>query len=134
MARDLVVFFKRPGGQSQFSTVLSGQIADADGALGPLLAWIADNLRADLRAETLTKRTNMSLRTFSRSFVARTGMTPAKAVELMRIQAAREAIEQSHTQLGVIATRCGFGDEQRMRRAFMRHLNASPADIRARFL
>ena len=133
VARDLVVFFKRPGGQSQFSTVLSGQIADADGTLGPLLAWIADNLNADLRAETLAERANMSLRNFARSFTARTGMTPAKAVELIRIQAAREAIEQSETRLGVIAARCGFGDEQRMRRAFMRHLNANPADIRARF-
>ncbi len=133
VARDLVVFFKRPGGQSQFSTVLSGQIADADGTLGPLLAWIADNLKADLRAETLAERANMSLRNFSRSFVARTGMTPAKAVELIRIQAAREAIEQSHTRLGVIPARCGFVDEQRMCRAFKRHFNASPADIRARF-
>jgi transcriptional regulator GlxA family with amidase domain len=133
VARDLVVFFKRPGGQSQFSSVLSGQIADADGTLGPLLAWIADNLNADLRAETLAEKANMGLRTFARSFVARTGMTPAKAVELIRMQAAREAIEQSDTRLGVIAARCGFGDEQRMRRAFMRQLNASPADIRARF-
>jgi transcriptional regulator GlxA family with amidase domain len=103
-ARDLVVFLKRPGGQSQFSTVLSGQIADADGTLGPLLAWIANNLKADLRAGALAERANMSLRTFARSFVARTGMTPAKAVELIRIQAAREAIEQSRTRLSSIAT------------------------------
>jgi transcriptional regulator GlxA family with amidase domain len=97
------------------------------------LAWIADNLNADLRAETLAEKANMGLRTFARSFVARTGMTPAKAVELIRMQAAREAVKQSDTQLGVIAARCGFGDERRMRRAFMRHLNASLADIRARF-
>jgi transcriptional regulator GlxA family with amidase domain len=133
VARELVVFLKRPGGQSQFSTVLSGQIADADGTLGPVLAWIANNLKADLRADTLADKANMSVRTFARSFVARTGMTPAKAVELIRIQAARDAIEQSRTPLGVIAVRCGFGDEQRMRRAFMRQLKASPADIRARF-
>jgi transcriptional regulator GlxA family with amidase domain len=132
-ARDLVVFLKRPGGQSQFSTVLSGQIADADGPLGPLLAWITNNLKADLRAGALAERANMSLRTFARSFVARTGMTPAKAVELIRIQAARDAIEQSRTRLSVIAARTGFADEQRMRRAFMRVLKTTPTDIRARF-
>lgn len=74
----------------------------------------------------------MSLRTFARTFVARTGPTPAKAVEMVRIQAAREAIEQSDTPLGVIAARCSFGDEQRMRRAFLRQFNSTPAAIRAR--
>lgn len=133
VARELVVFLKRPGGQSQFSAVLSGQISDADGPLGPLFAWIADHLDADLRAEVLAEKAGMSLRTFARTFVTRTGLTPAKAVEMVRIQAAREAIEQSDTPLGVIAARCGFGDEQRMRRAFLRQFNATPADIRARF-
>jgi transcriptional regulator GlxA family with amidase domain len=133
VARELVVFLKRPGGQSQFSTVLSGQISDADGPLGPLFAWIADHLDADLRAEVLADRAGMSLRTFARTFVARTGLTPAKAVEMIRLEAARDAIEQSDTPLGVIAARCGFGDEQRMRRAFMRQFNATPAGIRARF-
>jgi transcriptional regulator GlxA family with amidase domain len=133
VARELVVFLKRPGGQSQFSTVLSGQISDADGPLGPLFAWIADHLDADLRAEVLAEKAGMSLRTFARTFVTRTGLTPAKAVEMVRIQAAREAIEQSDTPLGVIAARCGFSGEQRMRRAFLRQFNATPADIRARF-
>jgi transcriptional regulator GlxA family with amidase domain len=133
VARELVVFLKRPGGQSQFSTVLSGQISDADGPLGPLFAWIADHLDADLRTEVLAERAGMSLRTFARTFVTRTGLTPAKAVEMVRLQAAREAIEQSDTPLGVIAARCGFGDEQRMRRAFLRQFNSTPADIRARF-
>jgi transcriptional regulator GlxA family with amidase domain len=133
VARELVVFLKRPGGQSQFSTVLSGQISDADGPLGPLFAWIADHLDADLRAEVLAEKAGMSLRTFARTFVTRTGLTPAKAVEMARVQAAREAIEQSDTPLGVIAARCGFGDEQRMRRAFLRQFNSTPADIRSRF-
>jgi transcriptional regulator GlxA family with amidase domain len=132
VARELVVFLKRPGGQSQFSTVLSGQISGADGPLGPLFAWIADHLDADLRADALAEKVNMSPRTFARTFVARTGLTPAKAIELIRVQSAREAIEQSNTPLGVIAARCGFGDEQRMRRAFLRQLNATPADIRSR--
>jgi len=133
VARELVVFLKRPGGQSQFSTVLYGQISDADGPLGRLFVWIADHLDADLRAEVLAEKAGMSLRTFARTFVTRTGLTPAKAVEMVRVQAAREAIERSDTQLSVIAARCGFGDEQRMRRAFLRQFNSTPADIRARF-
>jgi transcriptional regulator GlxA family with amidase domain len=132
-ARMLVVFLKRPGGQSQFSTLLSGQIADAGGPLQKLLAWIADNLGADLRAEVLADRAGMSLRTFARSCVSQTGMTPAKLVETLRVQAAREAIEKSGTPLESIAVRFGFGDEQRMRRAFVRLLNVTPSDIRARF-
>jgi transcriptional regulator GlxA family with amidase domain len=133
VARELVVFLKRPGGQSQFSTVLSGQISDADGPLDRLFAWMADHLDADLRAAVLAEKAGMSLRTFARTFVTRTGLTPAEAVEMVRVQAAREAIEQSDTPLGVIAARCGFGDEQRMRRAFLRQFNSTPADIRDRF-
>jgi transcriptional regulator GlxA family with amidase domain len=132
-ARELVVFFKRPGGQSQFSTLLSGQIADAKGPLKDLLAWIADNLRADLRAETLADRAGMSLRTFARSCVEHTGMTPGKLVESLRVETARDAIEKSDTPLDSIAARYGFGDEQRMRRAFVRQVRATPSDIRTRF-
>jgi transcriptional regulator GlxA family with amidase domain len=94
-----------------------------------LFAWVADHLDAEVLAESV----GMSLRTFTLTFVARTGLTPAKAVEMVRIQAAREAIEQSDTPLGVIAARCGIGDEQRMRRAFMRQFNSTPAAIRSRF-
>ncbi len=132
-ARELVVFLKRSGGQSQFSTVLSGQMSDANGRLGPLFEWMANNLAADMRAETLAERVGMSPRSFARTFISRTGVTPARAVEMMRIQAARDAIETTETQLGAIARRTGFGDEQRMRRAFMRQFNATPAEIRTRF-
>lgn len=132
-ARELVVYLKRSGGQSQFSTVLSGQMADADGRLGPLLEWITDNLAEDLRADVLAERVGMSPRSFARAFRARTGMTPAKAVEMIRLQTARDAIETGTTPLGVIAQRHGFGDEQRMRRAFLRQFNATPKDLRAHF-
>jgi len=133
VARELVVFLKRPGGQSQFSTVLSSQIADAGGPLESLFAWIANNLGADLRAEVLAERISMSPRTFARTCVSRIGLPPAKAVEIMRVQAARESIEQSDTSLSAIATRYGFGDEQRMRRAFLRQAHITPSEIRARF-
>ena len=105
--------------------MLSGQISDAAGPLSSLFAWVADHLDAEVLAESV----GMSLRTFTLTFVARTGLTPAKAVEMVRIQAAREAIEQSDTPLGVIVARCGFGDERRMRRAFLRQFNSTPAAI-----
>jgi transcriptional regulator GlxA family with amidase domain len=111
VARELVVFLKRPGGQSQFSNVLSAQMADAGGPFEALLAWIPEHLDADFRIEALAEKAGMSPRTFARSFVARIGKTPAQAVELIRIQAAKDAIEQSGTPLGVIAARCGFGNE-----------------------
>lgn len=133
VARELVVFLKRPGGQSQFSTVLSGQIADAGGPFEALFAWVADNLGEDLRTEVLAEKAHMSLRTFSRACLSRIGTSPAKAVEMMRVQAARGAIEQSDSPLGTIATRYGFGDEQRMRRAFQRQAHITPSQIRARF-
>ena len=127
------MFLKRPGDQSKFSNVLSAQMADAGGRFEALLAWIPENLDADLRIEALAEKAGMSPRTFARSFAARIGKTPAQAVELIRIQAARDAIEQSGTPLGVIAARCGFGNEQRMRRAFARKFNVTPAELRARF-
>ncbi|WP_336596768.1 GlxA family transcriptional regulator [Paraburkholderia bengalensis] len=133
VARELVVFLKRPGGQSQFSSVLSSQIADAGGPLESLFAWVADNLGGDLRAEILAEKAHMSPRTFARACIARIGTTPAKAVEMMRVHAARESIEQTDTPLSTIASRYGFGDEQRMRRAFQRLAHITPSQIRARF-
>jgi transcriptional regulator GlxA family with amidase domain len=132
VAREMVVFLRRHGGQSQFSTLLEGQIADAEGPLEKLLAWIADNLSADLRPGMLANRVNMSLRTFARNCVIYTGMTPSKLIETLRVQAARESVETSDVSFESIALRYGFGDVQRMRRAFRRQLRATPAQIRLR--
>ncbi len=130
-ARMLVVFFKRPGGQSQISSILSTQISDAKGPMQRLIAWIVANLGADLRAEILADRAAMSIRTLTRTCVAHTRMTPAKLVESLRVGAAREAIEKSQTPFASIAVRFGFGDEQRMRRAFIRQVRATPSEVRA---
>ena len=132
-ARELVVFFKRPGGQSQFSTLLLGQIAGAGGRIQTLLAWMADNVGSDLRPQILADRAGMSLRTFARTCVAHTGMTPAKLIERLRVQAAREAVEQGDVSFETLAVRYGFGDEQRMRRAFIRQVRATPTEMRSRF-
>jgi transcriptional regulator GlxA family with amidase domain len=136
-ARQLVVFMQRPGGQAQFSSLLRTQAQNAERdeeiKLGEIENWIAEHLDDDLSVERLAERYRMSVRTFARHFVRRTGMSPAKAVEMMRIEAARRQLEETAHAVKRVAADCGFGDEERMRRAFRRHLAVSPSDYRARF-
>ncbi len=132
VAKRLVVFLKRAGGQTQFSVPLALQEAD-DGGFEVLHRWMEDHLGADLRVETLAQRVGMSPRTFARIYAARTGRTPAKVVEEMRLEAARRALEETRQSIKEIAKRCGFLDEERMRRAFRRRLGVSPHDYRAKF-
>ena len=132
VARHLAVFLKRSGGQSQFSAMLESQ-AQGDGAFAALDAWMAEHLAEDLRVETLAERAHMSPRNFARLYRKRTGMTPAKAVERLRVEAARRALEESDASIERIARRCGFGDEERLRRSFLRCLGVPPRHYRARF-
>lgn len=134
VAQRLVVFLKRPGGQSQFSAVLAAQASDAEGRFSALHAWIIENIADDLRVETLAAKAGMTPRTFARTYASRTGMTPAHAVEAFRVEAARRLLEGR--QIGrvvAVAKRTGFGDDERMRRAFLRHLGISPTEYRSRF-
>jgi transcriptional regulator GlxA family with amidase domain len=131
VARRLVVFLKRPGGQSQFSALLEAQTAD-DG-FAALHEWMAANLAGDLSVERLADQAAMSPRNFARVYAAKFGTTPAKAVEAMRVEAARRALEDSDRQIDEVARRCGFGDEETMRRAFQRRLGVNPRDYRRRF-
>lgn len=134
VAQRLVVFLKRPGGQAQFSQTLAAQAADRRGDFEALHAWIAENLTADLRVEHLAERSGMSPRSFARAYAARTGTTPARAVEALRTEAARRLLaEEPALAIARVATRCGFGDEERMRRAFLRGLGVAPADYRRHF-
>lgn len=133
VARGLVLYLRRPGGQSQFSDPLAAQSADRVGTFNDLHAWISDNLDADLRVEKLAGRAGMSPRTFARLYVERVGRTPARAVELLRLERARSLLEISDMPLGQIVRQCGFGDEQRMRRAFLRHLDTTPNSYRLCF-
>ena len=134
IARRLVVFLKRPGGQSQFSTVLAAQASDVEGRFSALHAWIIENIAGDLKVETLAEKAGMSLRTFARAYATRTGMTPANGVEALRVETARLLLESSEIAGMVeVAQRAGFGDDERMRRAFMRHLGVSPSEYRSRF-
>jgi transcriptional regulator GlxA family with amidase domain len=134
IARRLVVFLKRPGGQSQFSTVLAAQASDVEGRFSALHAWIIENIASDLRVETLAAKAGMTPRTFARTYVNRTGMTPAMGVEALRVETARLLLESRQVGNVVeVAQRAGFGDDERMRRAFLRHLGVSPSEYRRRF-
>ncbi len=133
LARELVSYLVRPGGQSQFSRTLDRQILDEAGRFDGLHEWIADNINKDLRVDVLAEKANMSPRNFARLYTHHTGQTPAKAVEDMRIDAARRSLEQSELSVSEIAQQCGFGDDERMRRSFIRSLHVSPRDYRRRF-
>ncbi|UQA63943.1 GlxA family transcriptional regulator [Polyangium aurulentum] len=133
VARELVVFLKRPGGQSQYSEVLQSQTQDS-GSFDELHQWISDHLsREDMTVELLAERAGMSPRNFARVYKQKTGRTPAKAVEVFRLEAARRLLEASELNVDQIARQCGFGDEERMRVTFQRRLAVSPTEYRRRF-
>ena len=132
VARVLVMFLKRPGGQSQFSFFLTTE-ARGRMDLRRLQAWIAEHPAEDLQVEALAERMAMSPRNFARVFVNETGMTPAKFVEAARINAARRQLEDTRWPIDRVAERSGFGNPERMRRAFLRELGVNPHDYRARF-
>jgi transcriptional regulator GlxA family with amidase domain len=132
-ARRLVVFMKRPGGQSQYSAALAAQ-ASANGPFEALHSWMAAHLRDDLSVERLAERTRMSPRTFARRYVDEVGRTPAKTVAALRLEAASRELAESRRPLKRIALDCGFGSEQNLRRAFLRRFGVLPLDYRERFM
>lgn len=127
-AQELVVYHRRPGGQSQFSALLD--IERTEGRFTHLLGWARERLEEELTVEALAARANMSPRNFARAFTAETGVTPAKAVERMRLEAARERVEHSAEPVEGIARAVGFGDPERMRRAFVRAFGQPPQALR----
>jgi transcriptional regulator GlxA family with amidase domain len=131
VARDLVVFLKRPGGQAQFSVVL--KLQDRDHVFDRLHSWMADHLADDLSVASLAARADMSERTFVRRYRPAVGVTPARAVEMLRVEAARRLLVSSNLPIKRIAQRCGFGSEETMRRSFARDVGVSPRDYRERF-
>jgi len=133
VAQALVVFFKRPGGQSQFSDILNIQAAETEGLFADLHAWIAGHLQSDLSVPKLAERLAMSPRSFSRKYKEKTGITPAKTVEMIRVDAAKRALARRDLPLAKIAFNTGFLDEQRLRRAFQRHVGISPMAYRETF-
>ena len=133
VARTLVVYLKRAGGQSQYSAILAGQIQSDDDVFGHLEIWIAEHLTSDLSVPTLARRVHMSPRHFARLYVSRRGRTPAKAVEAIRLDAARRLLESADARVKSVAQQCGFHNEEQMRGTFMRGLGISPREYRERF-
>lgn len=131
-ARDLVVFLKRPGGQSQFSNALAAQQA-ARHDLRELQAWIAGQLDEDLTVPALAERVLMSERSFARVFQRETGQTPGAYVEALRVERARDLLEDGAQSLEAVAQAVGFGSAEVLRRAFHRHLGIPPSAYRDRF-
>jgi transcriptional regulator GlxA family with amidase domain len=127
VAREMVVYAKRPGGQAQHSALLD-LAADSDRFV-KLNAWMREHLGENLSVERLAREAAMSTRNFARAYAAETGVTPARAVERLRADAARAALERG-AQIQEIARRTGFGDPERMRRAFVRLYGAPPAALR----
>jgi transcriptional regulator GlxA family with amidase domain len=127
-AQQLVVYYRRPGGQSQFSALL--QMEQADGRFAALLDHVRTNLRKRLSVTDLAQFSCMSPRHFSRLFQAEVGVGPAKAVERLRVETARAALESGTQSLQRVALACGFGDAVRMRRSFMRILGTPPSVLK----
>ena len=132
VARFLVVFLKRPGGQSQFSAYLASQIA-ARTQIQKVQSWVLEHLTADLSTEALAASAGMSVRNFTRVFQDEAKSTPTRFVERARLDAARRLLEESDLPLKRIASSSGFGTIGRMRRAFRRQVSVGPLEYRRRF-
>jgi transcriptional regulator GlxA family with amidase domain len=132
VARWLVLYLQRPGGQAQFSAHLEAQTASRQ-PLREVQTWIAEHLAGDLSVPALAARAGMSVRNFSRAFRAEVGMTPADYVEVIRVEAARRALETSRDGIDAIARSCGFGTVATMHRVFRRRVHTTPARYRGNF-
>lgn len=132
VAQELVMYVKRSGGQAQFSRPLQAQQAES-GRMRKLQLWMLENLEEELGVERLAGRIAMSPRNFSRRFRVEVGVSPAQYVEEIRVEAARDRLETTYLSMGKIASLCGFGSAETMRRAFTRRLGIAPTEYRKRF-
>jgi transcriptional regulator GlxA family with amidase domain len=133
MARSLVVPMVRYGGQSQYSAELAKQARDHDGRFRSLHNWLASNLHRKITVDMMAETCGMSPRNFSRRYSETMGVSPAKAIEAIRVDAARNLLATSDHSIKRIAVTCGFQDDERMRRAFLRNINTSPSQYRMQF-
>lgn len=132
IARQLVLFLRRPGGQAQFSETLAAQ-SHTPGRLAETIAWATDHPDADLSVAALAARAAMSERTLARRFVEEVGRTPAKFVMNLRLNRAKTLLEHSNLSIDAVAARSGFGSADTLQRAFREVLKVTPATYRARF-
>jgi transcriptional regulator GlxA family with amidase domain len=132
VARRLVMYLRRSGGQSQYSALLAAQSANEE-PIRDLLQWLPDHLTEDLSIPVLSARTHLSERQFSRLFKSEVGSTPADHVEAVRVESACRLLETTTGSIEQIARSCGFGAPETMNRAFRRRLNTTPTDHRLHF-
>ena len=133
MARSLVTPMVRSGGQSQFSAELDRQACDGDGRFSALHAWIAAHIAHPISVADMAAQCGMSSRNFSRRYADVMGIPPAKALEAMRVDMARDLLAASDQSIKIIAAHAGFLDDERMRRAFLRLVKTTPSDYRKQF-
>jgi transcriptional regulator GlxA family with amidase domain len=132
VARMLVLFLKRPGGQSQFSTLLQAQGTEGK-RLTSLLSWLTQNYRKPLTVEEMASHAAMSPRNFARVFFAETGVTPAIFLARIRMEHAVRLLETSNISIDTVARECGFNGCEQLRRTFLRHLGITPHEYQQRF-
>ena len=132
IARMLIVYLRRPSGQSQFSATLTAQ-KTGNRSLGDLLAWLPDHLQGDLSVQSLARRTAMSPRNFARVFLQEVGITPARHIEDLRLEAARRQLERGTETIESIADQVGLQSAEVLRRAFDRRLGVTPGQYRSSF-
>ncbi|MEO7495781.1 MAG: GlxA family transcriptional regulator [Massilia sp.] len=134
VARELVVFLKRPGGQSQFSAHLAAEVgADDPDRFGELGRWLAEHLDEALSIDLMAERMAMSPRNFARRFKQAMNVTPSGYLQTLRVDAARRMLSESALSVARIARRCGFASTAAMKTEFQRHLQVGPEEFRARF-
>jgi transcriptional regulator GlxA family with amidase domain len=132
VAQMMVVFLRRPAGQSQFSATLAAQTSE-NHFLGDLIAWLPENLTGDLSIGKLARRAAMSPRNFARLFRQEIGKTPGRHIEDLRLEAARRQMESTSRSLDEVADACGFASSEVVRRVFRRRLGVTPGQYRASF-
>jgi len=132
VARQLVLYLKRPGNQSQFSIMLTHQKVDYQ-PIRDIQDWIIEHLDEDLTVEILAEKASMSPRNFARVFIRESGITPAKYIEKLRLETARRRLEETKLTLDEISNECGVGNADALRRLFLRHMKTTPSDYRRSF-
>jgi transcriptional regulator GlxA family with amidase domain len=132
VARRLVLYLKRPGGQTQFSTHLRAQMVTG-GSLSTVLTWLENNFHLKITVDALAERACMSPRNFARTFLRETGTTPARYIDLIRLEHAIRLLEDTNQSIASIAIECGYASTEQLRRSFQRHMGISPGAYRERF-